>query len=208
MGKKSAARYSSSLLKSSLDKAVPLEARLDESQARHERNVETSFGLRQRLGAGASSAVAQKFRNVGGRRGFSSNLQQTLRRGKARSGIIQRGENAIANQQLRNRVGIARQRINRKGIIEGALGDAVNIHAGVDIARQQASDQVNSAYAGAAGSILGGALSGFNFDKAGSVPVGMDMGTASADFQNMNFNSGGFNFDSVGQGVSGGTLLS
>jgi len=208
MGKKKVANSSTQALKKSLAAAAPIEEQLEGFRSRFEDNVETSFGLRNRLTSGASSAVAQRFGNVGGRRSFAGNLEQTIRRGKARQGILNRGEKAIANQKLKDRIGIARQRIGRKGILENALGTAANIRAGVDTTRRNTKDQVNSAFAGAAGSILGGLTSGFGDKLFGGneVPVRTDLGTASADFQNINFDNIGFDFDQIGQGPFGGVL--
>ena len=210
MGKKRLPNVGSSELKKSVAASVPMEQQLEGLRSRFEDNVETSFGLRNRLTSGASSAVAQQFRNVGGGpRSFASNLEQTIRRGKARTGIINRGEKAIANQKLKDRIGIARQRIGRKGILEDALGNAANIRAGVDDARRNAKDQVSAAFGGAAGSILGGLASGFGSKlfKGSGVPVQTDLGTASADFQNMNFHNTGFDFDNIGQGIGGPALV-
>lgn len=200
--------FSTTRLKDSLEQSRPLEEQFEASQARHERNVSSTASLRNRLGAGASSAVAQRFKNVRGRRGFANNLEQTIRRGKARGGIVQRGEKAIANQQLRNRVGIARQKIQRKGVIEGALANSASIRAGVETTRRSANDQTNAAFAGAAGSILGGLASGFGdklFTGGSEIPVMADIGTAGADLQNINFNTG-FDFDNIGQGPFRGEL--
>ncbi len=179
-------------LKKSQAAAAPIQERLEGLRSRFEENVETSFGLRNRLTTGASSAVAQKFGNVGGRRGFMRNLEQTIRRGKARTGIINRGEKAIANQQLKDRIGIARQRIGRKGILENALGNASRISAGLDATRRAAKDQVGAAFAGAAGSILGGATSGFLNREQEVVPVKTELGTGALGPSNIEVR--GFDF--------------
>ena len=142
---------------------------------------------RRELAAGTSSAIASKFRNQGGGpRGFARNLEQAVRKAKARSQIGNRGDKAIANQQLKDRITLARKSIGRHGAIAGAIGTAGRQRTAISNAEQAADDSVNQAKFGAIGGIVGGGLSKaidsglFKFKGAEIDPL-VDRGTAFSD---------------------------
>ena len=179
---------SAGLLRDSLGQSRLLENDLAVSQERFETGVDSTEQERNRLRSGVGSSVQQRFPNVRGRRSFANNLEQTIRRGKARQGILNRGERAISNQQLKDRVSIARQRIQRKGVLEGALANASRLREGVASNAQRAKDQVGSALGGALGSIAGGLASGFGdklFNSSTEIPIETDQGTSFSDFLNI-----------------------
>jgi len=204
-------RFSSAFLKDSVSRTRQFEAQAEGLRTRGDRDINSTGQEFGRLRAGAGSAVQQRFGAVRGRRGFATNLEQTIRRGKARQGIKSRGEQAVLNQQLKDRLSTARQDIARRGVINQSAANAGRIRSGLDTSLQNSSDRANQAFAGAAGSIAGGLVRGFGdklFSGGGEVPVETDQGTAAADF----FNSSGFDFsfdpETFGTGVTpGGTIL-
>lgn len=197
--------FSSALTKRSIGRTQGFEQITEGLRSRGDQDVNDIGQERRRVGAAAGSAVQQKFGVVRGRRGFARNLEQTIRRGKARQGIKARGDEAVRNQQLKDRLALARQDIARRGVIQGANESAGRLRTGLDRVEVQAQDSVNQAFAGAAGSIAGGLASGFGDRLFNSntdvVPVGTDRGTAAADA----INSSGFDFsfgpENVGIGV-------
>lgn len=129
-------------------------------------------GLRSRVGASISGAAGREGRAV--RQGAGLAVQQqlgdqttgavtqadtlnnALRRSKARVQIGQRGDKAIRNQQLKDRLTQVRSGIARRGQGLRAQVSAENIRAGVNVGVTAAKDFGRSAVAGAAGSIAGG----------------------------------------------------
>lgn len=187
-------------VKDSIARGIPMEAGANRLVDQHRGNVNDLTQEQGRLAAGASSAVQQKFGRVGGG-SFAQRLEQNIRRSKARQGINNRGDAAIRNQQLKDRLQMAKSSANRRGIIQNSAANASSIKSGLAASRLSASDQVKSAYGGAAGFITGAAIRGFGdnlFNSDSSVPVETDLGTGAADFTN---SGGGFSIFS-----GGGTL--
>ncbi len=201
--------FSSAFLKDITSRTKGFEQQAEGLRVRGDRDIDATGQEMRRLRSGAGSAVQQKFGAVRGRRGFARNLEQTLRRGKARQGIVARGDKSVLNQQLKDRLAGARQDIARRGVVQQTVGDAGRIRSGLDTSLRSSSDSVNQAFAGAAGSIAGGLIGGFGdklFSSKG-VSVGMDQGTASADA----INSSGFDFsfdpETFGTGVQPGGIM-
>jgi hypothetical protein len=106
-------------------------------------------------------------------------LNNALRRAKTRTGIAQRGDSAIRNQQLKDRLEQVRQGIagQARGIDLQTAGQ--DIKSGVALGRQSASERIAASNASAVGGILGiagGTLKG-NKDKKGSLGY-LDFGKA------------------------------
>ena len=188
-------------LKESIFRGKQLEGIGEKLRAQHTANVASTAQEQARLRVGAGSAVQQKFQSPGGG-SFAKRLEQSLRRGKARQGIVNRGDAAIRNQQLKDRLQLARSSVSRRGQIQGAAGSARQLRAGLDASERSAKSQVGSALAGAGGFIAGGAIRGFGdnlFNSDSTIPVETDTGTAAADF----FNSTDLgSFDFFGSGGS------
>jgi monoamine oxidase len=117
---------------------------------------------------------------------FSDALASADRRAKARQGIVNRGDAAVRNQQLKDRLAIAKGQISRRGDLINTLQTSANIREGVNAGLSDANNQIRQSNAGMWGSIAGGAA---RFGKqwlnnrppAGVTTQSMDMGTAAAD---------------------------
>jgi len=210
MGKRAAGEgFGISMLKNSIAKGRGFEAQADALRKRHSTGVDSIGQEQGRLTRGANSSVQQKFKGGGG--SFAKNLEQTVRRGKARQGIVDRGDASIRNQQLKDRLMLAKQSIGRRGTINESMANAGALRSSGDAAQRAAANQSSAAMTGMFGAIAGGAVRGFGGNlfngSGGDISVDMDSGTAGADFQNMNFDGGGFDFDNIGQGTQGGVMF-
>lgn len=177
-----------------------IEARGEKLRETHEANIGSIEGRLNRVRSGANLA-AQRAGNIrfgGGPRGFRQQLDQAVKRGKARQGIEARGEKAIRNQQLKDRMTLARQSIAKRGQILNASANAARLRAGGEANAADARARVSSAYAGAAGAIAGGALRGF-----GDRLFGPDTGAAveEADVA-ANYGNANLDYNTLGSGYS------
>ncbi len=154
--------FGSAFLKDSIAKGRPLEARGEALRAQHETSIGAVAGRIRRVDAGANLAAqrAGSFK-FSGPRGFARQLEQAEKRGKARQGIEQRGEKAIRNQQLKDRISIARQSVQKRGQLMQSSADAARLRAGGEAVTRSARAGTSAAFAGAAGAVAGGALRGF-----------------------------------------------
>ncbi len=109
---------------------------------------------RRQLRASAGSAAAQSLRGDGGTTAGST-LDRMLRTAKARQGIIERGDPAIRNQRLKDRLAMVRAGVSRTGAAIDLQGAGQQIRAGVNLAGQRAEDRIGAARAGAAGAAAG-----------------------------------------------------
>lgn len=150
--------FSQHFLKESVGNAASLQGSAEQLAARHERNVANIAAPQHRLAVASGSAAQQKFASPGAG-SFAKQLEQTVRRGRARQGIINRGEPAIAQQQLKDRLEMARQGINRRGTAIGLQAQATGLKTGVNEARAAAKQTVSNAMGGALGFIGGGLIS-------------------------------------------------
>lgn len=120
---------------------------------------------------------------------FAGTLAAATRRARARQGIVNRGERAIENQSLRDRIAVARQNSMRRGSLHEALAGAANIREGVQQANASARQMIAESRANMFGSLAGGLTSlaaSYFGNRPGSVSRGVDQGTAAADYMNMN----------------------
>lgn len=123
----------------SIEGLSPQAARLGKIADRRTGRVERQAGQQmQELRGAASSALAQQDAVVP--TSFAGSLDAAARRSKARAGIISRGDSAIRNQQLRDRLEIARRSRGRQGQALRGLGAAANIQEGVNLGVQDARD--------------------------------------------------------------------
>ena len=201
--------FGTAFLIDSLAKGREFESFGDALRVRSQTGIDSIGQEQGRLNRGAASTVQQKFKTPGGG-SFAKNLEQTIRRGKARQGINNRGDASIRNQQLKDRLMMAKSSVVRRGNLQQTSANAAQLRAGGEAATRSANSQVSQAYAGAAGGIVGGAVRGFGenlFNSSGEISVAMDQGTAGSDFMNGSFESG-FDIDGVGQGNNGGVMYS
>lgn len=144
--------------------------------------------LRASLGRQATMKVAQADRAMP--TSFRGALDQATRRMRARQGIVNRGDAAIRNQSLRDRIAVARQQESRRGSLQNTLQQAVNIREGVNVGLSNANARIRSAKANMYGTLAGAGVRAFgswwNNRTPGVTTQSMDQGTAAADFMNMN----------------------
>lgn len=159
----------------------PFEDTFERFRGDFARDVDDTGQELRRLGGGLSTTIARGFKRVG--RNFNANLTQLERKARARQQIGGRGENAILNQQLKDRIGIAREGIARRQVGINAAGASARARLGLDASLQNARDIKRQGLAGAVGGVAGGLFSGlrdkFNFGT--SVDPAMDQGTFGAD---------------------------
>jgi hypothetical protein len=139
-------------------------------RAQHQGAVGNTQGrLRKELGRSATAAVAQQERGVGP--AFGGQLESAVRRMRARQGIMNRGEAAINNQSLKDRIEIARGSMRRRGQLQQSLQQAANIREGVNVGVQNANQIIAESNADLFGGIAG-AGAGILKDPANRAKIG------------------------------------
>lgn len=141
--------------------------------------------LQRALGGQASAAVAAREGALPV--SFRGAINQATRRMRARQSIVNRGDAAIRNQSLKDRIQVARGSASRRGSLHNALQQAANIREGVNTGVQDANQRIRESRANMFGSIAGAAvrIGKDYFGRSGTVSPETDQGTASADFYNM-----------------------
>jgi hypothetical protein len=98
-------------------------------------------------------------------------LSEALRRAKARQGIVQRGDQAVRQQRLKDRLQLVRSDVGRRSSALDLQTQGQQIAAGVNLSGQNARDAISGTRADA----LGGAMGSFaavlkgNKDNTGSL---------------------------------------
>ena len=129
-------------------------------------------GFRQQLQAGIANAPDREGRVIAGRAATVTQqqfgdqqtgavthadvLDNALKRAKTRVGINTRGDNAVRNQQLKDRLTEVRAGMTEKARALDVQVKGQNISSGVNVGAQDAIDRVRAAQADAFGSIAGG----------------------------------------------------
>lgn len=111
---------------------------------------------RNDLGSGLAAQTARLLSGPSGGTSFSSTLSANTRVAKARQGIQNRGEKAIKEQQLRDRISIAKTGLRKRKRGLSALTDAASIREGVDLANADADDRIGISNADLFGGVAGG----------------------------------------------------
>ena len=153
-------------------------------------DVQNIGGEQQRFGAAAGQQAFQVLRDQGAGVTAGSTLNRGLRVAKARQGVMNRGESAIRNQRLKDRLQLARTGMGRKGQALRLQSLGQQIRSGVDIGVQGAKDASRASTAGLIGTGLGAAAgvlrqnklnndSYFDFGKKNPDPF--DVNTLSGD---------------------------
>lgn len=119
--------------------------------------VQTIAAERQQFGAATSSQAFQVLRDQGAGTNFASSLRRGLKVAKVRQGVMNRGEGAIRNQRLKDRLQLARSGVRRKGAALSLAQTGENIRSGVDIQTRAADDRGRAADADLIGTGLGAA---------------------------------------------------
>lgn len=88
---------------------------------------------------------------------YADAVASAERRSKARQGIVIRGDAAVRNQQLRDRLQIAQGQASRRGALINTLQTAANIKEGVNTGVSDANNRVRESQAAMWGSIAGAA---------------------------------------------------
>jgi len=129
-----------------------------DNQARRETQV---------LGANTAAQAAQAMQQgAGPQAGFGAQLGDALRIAKARAGITARGDAAIRNQQLKDRMKIAGQGIDLRGTALRSLAEARHIRQGLNVGLRDIKNQSAQANADALGGLAGAASAAFvNYRK-------------------------------------------
>ena len=179
-------------LMTSLRQARGYEEFSERFRTRHKQNVDNLGQQRQRLAVTAGAGAQAKFRDPGGA-SFADKLEQTIRRGRARQGIVNRGDKAIANQQLKDRLQLARAGMTRQGQLMGASASAARLQKGLDITKEQAASSVSQANAGMYGFLAGSALSAFDFGgNETEIPIQEDPSIPQGGFSEILSQPGGY----------------
>jgi len=125
----------------------------------------------QQLRGGASTLAAQEMRQRGAGTSAASTLQAALRRAKTRQGIVQRGEASVRGQRLKDRLGLVRSGLARRGkaieMQERGLGIARDVKLNAENASARASSARNSMWGGALG--VGASVLKGNYDNNQSI---------------------------------------
>lgn len=121
-------------------------------------DVQNIGGEQQRFGAAAGSQAFQVLRDQGAGFTAGGTLRRGLRVAKARQGVMNRGDNAIRNQRLKDRLQLARTGMSRKGAALKMQSIGQQIRSGVDIGVTAARDRGKASTAGLIGTGLGAAV--------------------------------------------------
>lgn len=158
---------------------------LQGARNRHLGNVSNAENrLRTGLSNAATMKVAQSDRYSP--TSFRGALDSATRRMRARQGIVNRGDAAIRNQSLKDRIKVAQGSAVRRGNLQNVLQQGINIREGVNVGVSNANNRIKAARANMFGTLAGSAASIIkNIDwGSGGVSQSMDQGTAAADSLN------------------------
>jgi|VirMetMinimDraft_7_1064189.scaffolds.fasta_scaffold08709_6 hypothetical protein len=135
----------------------------------------------------ASMRVAQNEAQQGIPTSGRAATEQAVRRMRARQGIVARGDKAIANQTMKDRLRAVQQTQTRRGQGQNMLQQAQQIKQGVNIGVSDANNRAKASTYGMYGSAAGMLAKGVQtyMNRPPGITQGMDQGTASADYQMM-----------------------
>jgi hypothetical protein len=155
----------SNLLRTEIDRLQGVRAQFDPLRAQHASNVSGAFQRERRdLVGGTAQALARQDLRVPG--SFRGNLASAVQRMRSRQGVVNRGEAAIRNQNLRDRIAIARGDAMRRGRLQESMQRAANIREGVNVGVSNANQVIAESNADLFGGLAGltvGALRNDNF---------------------------------------------
>lgn len=119
---------------------------------------------------------------------FRGALDAATRRARARQGIVNRGDAAVRNQQLKDRLAVANQQLQRRGDLQNTLQQALNIKEGVNVGVSDANNRAKASRYKMLGSLAGAATKvGMHmWNNRSMLTQSMDQGTAGADMLNQN----------------------
>ena len=123
-------------------------------------NADSLSNERSQFGSGLSLRVARSLQDAPGN-SFASTLGVNTRVARVRQGIVNRGENAIRNQQLKDRIRLAQLGLRKRQRGLSSLADAANIRQGTNIANAEADAAMDLSAANLAGGLLGSLVGAF-----------------------------------------------
>lgn len=120
-----------------------------------------------------------------------------VRRMRARQQIVNRGEEAVQSQALKDRLQAVRTSMTRRGTLQNALQKAAQIRQGVNTGVTDANNMIKASNYEMYGNVAGMAArlaKGYFDSRQSQVSTGTDQGTAGADYQLMNNPQGNYDF--------------
>mgnify|MGYP001037906082 CR=1 FL=1 len=121
-------------------------------------NTNSLDAERSELGGNLSQQTAQALSGPQGGNNFASTLGQNTRVGKVRQNLRNRGDAAMKNQQLKDRLSVAKLGMRKRERGLSALSSAAGIREGVNQADMQARSSIRSSRAGLFGTLAGAGL--------------------------------------------------
>lgn len=105
---------------------------------------------------------------------YADAMSSSTRRAKVRQGIVSRGEAAIRNQQMKDRLKIAQGQASRRGALINTMQTAAGIREGVNVGVSDANNRIRESQASMWGSIAGSAarIGKQWWDNRGAVDTG------------------------------------
>lgn len=128
-------------------------------------DVQNIGAERQQFGAAANSQSFQVLRDQGAGTSFGGTLRRSLKVAKVRQGVMNRGDSAIRNQRLKDRLQLARSGVRRKGAALNLQSAGQQIRSGVDVGVGRARDRARASTASLIGTGLGAAAGVLNQNR-------------------------------------------
>lgn len=142
-------------LRRDVNKLGASRAAYDNLREQHRDNVRSDpTVLGAQLNRTANAMVQQQERGLTSP-AFGGQLQAAVRRMRARQGIVNRGDEAIKNQNLKDRIEIVRNQMKRRGQLQQGLQSAANIRQGVNVGIQDANQLMAQSDASLWGGVAG-----------------------------------------------------
>jgi len=152
-------------------------------------DVQNIGAEKQRFGAAAGSQGFQVLRDQGAGKSFGGTLRRGLKVAKVRQGVMNRGDAAIRNQRLKDRIQLARSGLSRKGQSLKLQSIGQQIRSGVNIGVENARDAASASTANLIGTGLGAAAGVLRQNKLNNDSF-FDFGEKNADPFDVNSLSG------------------
>lgn len=164
--------FAENSLKGVLDQIHSDRGRFDALRSKEIAGVDSQAAREShRFGASLSSQMASQF--AAPPTSFAGAIGDAVKKSKVRSLIQARGDNAIKNQQLADRIRLGKIGVARRGQAAQTLADAQSIRAGLNLQSRQISDAAAADRASAIGG-LAGVAGGFikNWFNNKNAPIG------------------------------------
>lgn len=144
-------------LQDAVEGGRPFEDRANVLRDRFEFQTENLDDRYAKMRSASNLAVQSKLSSKQrGPQGFARQLGQAERRGRARQQLHDRGEAALRNQQLKDRMTLIKQTLSKRGMAMDAASNAARIRAGGQEQIASAKAWGDAQVAGAVGAVAGG----------------------------------------------------